>query len=117
MDYTQFIIPAAIIVYAVFEYQRREQVHRERMELLKRDIEPQPLTRQPNLTTIATTATVTVLLLAISIFFIVLGIKAITSGGALFLLFSMYLILLMIFLIAILRRDIKLYRNNKQRLL
>jgi high-affinity K+ transport system ATPase subunit B len=69
MDYTQFIIPATIIVYAVFEYQRREQVHRERMELLKRDIEPQPLTRQPNLTTIATTATVTVLLLAISIFF------------------------------------------------
>ena len=40
MDYTSLIIAAGIIVYAIFEYQRREQEHREALSYLRRGEKP-----------------------------------------------------------------------------
>jgi len=44
MDYSSLIIAAAIVLYGVYEYRRRERRHRFDLEFLKRRIEPPPET-------------------------------------------------------------------------
>lgn len=109
MNYKDFVIPAIIVVYAVFEYQRRESRHRERMELLKRDIEPPLLQPIPSLARILTIAATSVLLIVISWLFINLWFKG-NVHGLIAVFFPAAFFTLLIFLILILRRDIKLYR-------
>ncbi|MBA4311778.1 MAG: hypothetical protein C0417_04015 [Chlorobiaceae bacterium] len=106
MDYTQYIIPLGIIIYAIFVYHRREQLHRERLELLKRDIEPKETQRGPDISKIIFTAFVAVLLVGMCVLFIGLRFTPMTL---------IYFILLLL-LILMLKRDIKAYRNaNKQK--
>ena len=44
MDYSSLVITAAIAVYGIWEYRRRERRHRLDIEFLRRGIEPPPET-------------------------------------------------------------------------
>lgn len=110
MHYTEWILPAVIIIYAVFEYQKREQLHRERMEMLKRNIELPPIIRRPTLTTITTTAIVALLLIGTSISFVGLSFRGKAGNMALLSLAIMFATIF-IFLFLMLKRDIKIYRS------
>jgi hypothetical protein len=110
MNYTQYIIPLCIIIYAIFEYQRREQQHRERMELLKRDVVPATNRRTPTIATIIYTASVAcILLLAIIAYFILIIHLHLKSFG-LILLPALFIVIL-ILLLLILKRDITTYKT------
>jgi uncharacterized protein YqhQ len=98
-----YIIPLGTIIYAVFEYHRREQLHRERLELLKRDIEPKETQRGPDISKIIFTAFIALLLVGMCVLFI--GLKFAPSA-------LLYFILLAL-LILMLKRDIKAYRTAR----
>ncbi len=114
MHYSDWILPAIIILYAIFEYHKREQLHRERMELLKRNIVPPPIIRIPTLTTITTTAIVALLLFGTSILFVGLSFREKAGSMALLPLAIMFTTIF-IFLFLMLKRDIKIYRANSKR--
>ncbi len=68
MDYTSLVIVAGIILYAIFEYQRREQEHRETLSYLKRGEKPPERVQVVEGWKLFTTGGVAVLLLAVTLF-------------------------------------------------
>lgn len=114
MHYSEWVLLAIIILYAVFEYQKRERLYRERMELIKRNIVPPPIIRIPTLTTIATTTIVALLLFGTSI--ILIGFSFRGKAGSMALLPAAILSATMfIFLFLMLKREIKIYRANSKK--
>lgn len=111
MHYTEWIIPAAIILYAVFEYQRREQIHREKIELLKRNIEPPPLIREVTIAKIMAMVIVALLLVVVITLFVGLTLKGNMALIPLAIMFTA----VFIFLFLMLKRDIKIYRETDKK--
>ncbi len=68
MDYTSLVIVVGIILYAIFEYQRREQEHREALSYLKRGEKPPERVQVVEGWKLFTTGGVAILLLAVTIF-------------------------------------------------
>lgn len=73
MDYSGLAITVGIIIYGIFEYQRREHVHKEVMAYLKRDQMPPDRTPKPEAWRLVTTGSVGVLLLGMTVVFVKLG--------------------------------------------
>ncbi|HLP16001.1 MAG TPA: hypothetical protein VK470_07075 [Bacteroidota bacterium] len=73
---TTIVVIGGIIVYSIFEYQRRELQHRETMELLRHDIvPPPPVIVGPSLWSLIWSAVVCMFLLSASLGMIVLSIR------------------------------------------
>ncbi|MGA2624175.1 MAG: hypothetical protein ABSF91_10005 [Bacteroidota bacterium] len=117
MNYNDFMLPALIIVYAAFEYHRRERAHKERMDLLKRDIKPPERAQGSVLAGIMTYSIPTMLLLGMIYLFTVIGVKRGIPSYPFFiwpaaLIVLLILTVLLILVMLIVRRDIKTYRTT-----
>jgi hypothetical protein len=113
MKYTDFIIPVILILYSIFEYQRREQANKERMALLKQNIEPPLPKRVPTISTILLTTFIAILILGVIVLFFISVSKYHVRSIPIFLFPSGFLVVLFIFLILIIRRDIKTIIHKK----
>ena len=111
MDYHNLILPAALVVYAAFEYQRREQAHRKRLELLKRDIEPPEAPGGSVLARIVTYGLTGLLLMFMIYLFTRMGIVMRAHSPA-FLLWPAAFAIILVFVVLILVRDIRTYRTD-----
>jgi hypothetical protein len=74
MDYTGLAITVGIIIYGIFGYQRREKLHKQVMEYLKRDMRPPDLTPKPEAWKLVTTGSTGVLLLGMTVVFVRLAL-------------------------------------------
>ncbi len=111
MDYHNLILPAALAVYMAFEYQRREQAHRKRLELLKRDIEPPEAPGGSVLARIITYGLTGLLLLFMIYLFTRMGLEM-RAHSAAFLLWPAAFFILLVFVILIVVRDIRTYQTD-----
>ena len=76
MDYTSLIVIAAIVVYVVFEYQRREQQHREVLSFLKKGEKPPEKVQAVEGWQLFTGGAMGIILLGIAVFLVRLGMRA-----------------------------------------
>lgn len=110
MNYHDFILPGALVVYTAFEYHRREQAHKIRLELLKRDIEPPVASGGSVLVRIFTYGLAAVLLVIMIGLFAWIG-PHYRLHSTLFFLWPASACILLIFVILIIMRDVKSYRS------
>lgn len=113
MDYNSLGIAAAIGVYGLIEYRRREQIHQEMMDYLYRGLEPQARDRKPPMWTMVTTGGTALLLLASVIFFAYLGVRENSSAVTFFGLSGVFALLL-ILLLGVLFNNIRAYRGKEK---
>jgi hypothetical protein len=112
MNVSDFLIPAGILLWAAFEYHRREQLHRETMAYLRNGVEPPPQLNIPKTLHLWTVGGTAFLLLALSIGFLVLAIGAPTPQDSVpFVVLAVPFIAMAILLLLILRRDLKLRKQ------
>ncbi len=111
---SEYIFVAAIFIYVLFEYQKREQLHREKIELLKNDLEPLPVIKSPTFASLLSTSLVGIVLAAVNIVYAALILSPRSR-------FNIFIIIIFVFLFginviigAILRRDIKKYITNRR---
>jgi len=115
MDYTGLAILLGIILYGAFEYHRREQLHKEAMAYLKRDLEPPAVSDKPQQWKIWTTGAVATLLLLFVLTLFVFTAKAGLEKGGPYLLVASPLTLILLLLLLIVRRDLKaLHRATRE---
>jgi hypothetical protein len=105
-------VVAGIIIYAVFEYQRREQLHREAMEYLKRDLLPPPVSTRPRFWTLVTTGIVCCTLLMVTAGFTFLMMKTVGLRVPFFT-FTIIFAVLFTFTLVLLVRDIRRFRTER----
>ncbi len=108
------VVVAAMIIYALFEYQKREQLHREAMEYLKRDLVPPAPSTRPKLMNIVTTGLVCLALLIVTGGFIFLAVKR--GGGNMLLTFLSFAFIfgaLFVMSLAMCASDIRRYRSER----
>ena len=117
MDYSSLIIAAAIALYGVYEYRRRERQHRVDIEFLRRGIEPPPeadlMVPRWRIATVAITACITI---GAAGFVIFKGITHPGYGTPLIAIGGMFLSLAAP-LVYIIVRDIRLPRGKLRRTL
>lgn len=112
MNYSDFLIPAFITVYGIFEYQKREQRHRERIALLQSGIEPSFTLQKPEIIKLWITGIVSGLLLATILGFLFLRPRIEYGGNTVLLFLPGFFFIIFVILILILLRDIKAYRQH-----
>jgi|GEM_PF-1784149 len=105
MHYSELIVPAVIIVWAGFEYHRREQDHNERMAFLQRGLMPPDSSLDPPAWRLWTTSAIAFLLFLLIIGMIMLGFKTIAPYGAPFFFIALPFVPIFVVLLLILRRD------------
>ena len=108
--YSSLFWAVSIIVYGIFEYQRREQNHRMTLLALKYGKEPPSFEPKPQIWKLFTTGFVVLILLAASIGLIVWSRHIIHGGWTLYILAGLFLAIFAP-LAYVLVRDIQAYRN------
>jgi hypothetical protein len=88
MDYTSLAIIAGILIYVAFEYQRREQQHREALAYLKRGQKPPEEAKVVEGWTLFTTGGMVILLLALTAYLAYLAVIAHGNYGRPFIVMS-----------------------------
>lgn len=115
MNTGDLVLPLAILIWAAFEYHRREQDHKEAMSYLQRGIEPPTQPDTPKTLHLWTVGTTAVLLFALSIgllWYAMSGPVLYGSGALVMLAFPFAG--MAILLLLILRRDLKRWKHSSR---
>ena len=113
MDYSALALIIGIGVYGLFEYRRREEIHRERMKYLKRGLEPPIVGQKVDFWKLMTTTTSAVILLALTVATFVFGLS---RGEYLFvpsLVFGTVFALITVIVVLMVLRDWRLYNVHR----
>lgn len=112
MNVGDFVLPLGILLWAAFEYHRREQEYKETMAYLRRGIQPPSPPDIPKAVHLWTTGGVAILLLIVVsvLLWLVLNGSIIYGSGALIIL-AVPFTTLSALLFLIFRRDLKRRRN------
>lgn len=111
MDYSGLIIAAAIVVWAAFEYNRREQDHKEIMAYLRKGLDLPELSLIPSAWRLRTTGAVALILLLLISGLFMLGAKSLAPYGKLFVVLAIPFSGIFVLLVLIFLRDYRLRRS------
>ena len=111
MEPTTIILLIGIAIFSLFEYQRRERLHKAAMEYLKRGVLPPAAPTRPSVWKLRTVGVVDLLLLPVTGLFMKLALH-----GDKYLWAYLFLVVcfaaLFVLLLLILMRDIRVYQKG-----
>lgn len=115
MHYSDLLIPACIILWAGFEYHRREQNHKEKMAFLERGLIPPESSPVPPRWQLWTTGFTTLCLFAFVCGMVLLGLQTEPRYAVGFFFIALPFFLISIVLFLIFRRDYRMVRGLSNR--
>lgn len=114
MQAGDFVLPLAILIWAAFEYHRREQDHREVMVFLQRGLQPPPRSDSPQPFQLWTAGGVALLLIVLSIGLVWLAFSgSILYGSGALIVLAVPFVSMAILLLLIVRRDRRILKQQK----